>query len=306
IGGTPDEVSLYRQDGTTETMIIDGTNGRLNTSSVPLSVRVTRDQLGNWQLFSDTLGGTNYFLEGSITDNNHISSAYFGVLCNYTSTRSSLFFYDDFNVTGGAFIDNVPPTIDSVVVVNATNLDVYFNEPVDLITAQTLTNYSVDNGIGNPNNAVRNLTDSSLVHLTFATAFTNGQNYILSVINVEDTASNPINILTEPFTYFVPVVPNSGDIIFNEIFVDPTPQEGLPEEEFVELYNASTNTFDLAAWQFINTTTLKQLPSFLLTPNSYVILCDVNDTALYSPYGDVIGIPSFTALSNGGDSLTLM
>lgn len=306
IGGTPDEVSLYRQDGTTETMIIDGTNGRLNTSSVTLSVRVTRDQLGNWQLFSDTLGGTNYFLEGSITDNNHISSAYFGVLCNYTSTRSTLFFYDDFNVTGGAFIDNVPPTIDSVVVVNSTNLDVYFNEPVDLTTSQTLTNYSVDNGIGNPNNATRNATDSSLVHLTFATAFTNGQNYILSVTNIEDTASNPINILTEPFTYFVLVTPNSGDIIFNEIFADPTPQVGLPEEEFVELYNASTNTFDLGSWQFINSTTLKQLPNFLLTPNSYVILCDVNDTALYSPYGDVIGISAFTALSNGGDSLTLM
>ncbi|PIZ06663.1 MAG: hypothetical protein COY57_00780, partial [Flavobacteriales bacterium CG_4_10_14_0_8_um_filter_32_5] len=124
LGNTADEVSLYRQSGTTETMIIDGVNGRLNTTQVTVSVRVTRDNIGNWQLFSDTLGGTNYFSEGSIFDNTYVASSYFGVLCNYTSTRSTSFFYDNFNVSRTAFVDNVPPTIDSVVVVNSTNLDV--------------------------------------------------------------------------------------------------------------------------------------------------------------------------------------
>lgn len=306
IGNTADEVSLYRQNGTTETMIIDGANGRLNTTQVTVSIQVTRDNLGNWQLFSDTLGGTNYFLEGSVFDNNHISSSYFGVVSIYTSTRSTLFFYDSFSVIGTAFVDNIPPTIDSIVVINSSNLDVYFNEPVDLTTSQTLTNYSINNGIGNPNNATRDVIDSSLVHLTFATAFTNGQNYILSVTNIEDTASNPITILTEPFTYFVVINPTKGDVIINEIFADPTPQVGLPIEEFVELYNTTNNVYNLNGWKFINTTTVKILPNFTLQPNSYVILCDVSDTALYSPFGDVIGIPSFTALTNGGDSLSIL
>ncbi|NCP46252.1 MAG: hypothetical protein GW818_07520, partial [Flavobacteriales bacterium] len=306
LGNTADEVSLYRQTGTTETMIIDGVNGRLNTTQVTVSVRVTRDNIGNWQLFSDTLGGTNYFSEGSIFDNTHVASSYFGVLCNYTSTRSTSFFYDNFNVSGTAFVDNVPPTIDSVVVVNSTNLDVYFNEPVDITTSQTLTNYSVDLGIGNPSTATRNIIDSSLVHLTFATPLSNGQNYILSVTNVEDTASNPIILLTEPFTYFVVLNPIKGDVIINEIFADPTPQVGLPIEEFVELYNTTSNVYNLNGWKFINTTTIKILPNFILQPNSYVILCDVSDTALYSPFGDVIGISSFTALTNGGDSLSIL
>ncbi|MGB0881520.1 MAG: lamin tail domain-containing protein, partial [Vicingaceae bacterium] len=77
-------------------------------------------------------------------------------------------------------------------------------------------------------------------------------------------------------------------------------------EEFVELHNASTNTFVLNNWQFVNTTTVKTLPNFILQPNNYVILCDINDTLLYQPFGDVIGISSFSALTNGGDSLTLM
>lgn len=306
IGNTADEVSLYRQTGTTETMIIDGVNGRLNTAQVTVSVQVTRDNLGNWQLFSDTLGGTNFFLEGSIFDNTHITSNYFGVVSNYTSTRSTLFFYDDFNVTGTAFVDNVPPIIDSIIVINSTNLDVYFNEPIDLTTSQTLTNYSVDLGIGNPSNSVRDILDSSLVHLSFATPFVANQAYNLTTINVEDTINNAITTIVTPFIYVVIIIPNKGDVIINEIFADPTPQVGLPIEEFVELYNASANTYNLQNWQFINTTTVKTLPNFILQPNSYVILCDVSDTALYAPFGDVIGISSFTALTNGGDSLSVL
>lgn len=305
IGNTADEVSLYRQTGTTETMIIDGVNGRLNTVQVTVSVQVTRDNLGNWQLFSDTLGGTNFFLEGSVLDNNHTTSAHFGVVSTYTSTRSTLFFYDNFNVTGTGFIDNVPPTIDSLVVQSATNLDVHFNEPVNAATAQTLTNYSVNLGIGNPSVATRDAVDSSLVHLTFAAPFVANVGYNLTTINVEDTVNNAISSIITPFVFVVAVMPSIGDVIINEIFPDPTPQVGLPIEEFVELFNASSNTFNLNGWQFINSTTVKVLPNFILPPNGHVILCDVSDTALFSPFGSVIGIPTFTALTNSADSLTL-
>ena len=65
------------------------------------------------------------------------------------------------------------------MVVNSTNLDAYFNEPVDVVTSQTLTNYAVDFGIGNPSAAVRDAVDSSLVHLTFGTPFVNGQPALL-------------------------------------------------------------------------------------------------------------------------------
>ena len=62
LGNTADEVSLYRKDVSTSTMIIDGTNSRLNTSTVNVRVKVTRDFDGNWTLQSDTLGGTDYYV----------------------------------------------------------------------------------------------------------------------------------------------------------------------------------------------------------------------------------------------------
>ncbi len=307
IGNTTDEVSLYRKDGSAKTKIINGIDGRVSSNPVTVRVRVLRDNLGNWQLLSDTTGtGANYVTEGSVFDNTYISSQFFGVYCRYTSTRSTLFYFDDFTVTGTAFTDTIKPVIDSVKILSSTALEVYFSEYVDVSTAQNTANYTVNNGIGNPALATIDATDSSLVHLLFANAFTNGQNYILTATNIQDRSANPMNTANIPFTYFVPATPAYGDVIINEIFADPSPQLGLPTAEFVELHNPTNNYFDLSGWKFVNSTTAKNLPSYILAPGSYVILCDNSDTSAYQMFGNTIGIASFTALANAGDSLSLL
>lgn len=308
IGDTPDEVSLYKMTAGTPTILVDGPDGSVNsTSNNPFNVRVTRDAVSNWTLEYDDGVLGSYVNVGSVVDNSFTTSAFFGISITQSSAASPInnHFFD--NISVGAIVgDTSAPVVDSVVVVNSTNLDVYFNEVVDLSTSQTLTNYAANGGLGNPSNAQRDLVDSSIVHLTFATTFINSQPYNLTITNVEDTIGNAITSIVESFIYVVIIVPNTGDVLINEIFADPSPQIGLPGEEFVELYNKSNNAYILNNWQFVNTTTAKILPNFALLPNSYVILCDVNDTNLYSSYGDVIGISSFTALTNGGDSLTLM
>jgi hypothetical protein len=308
IGGTLDEVSLYKIVGGTPTILIDGPDGDINnTTNNPFDVRVTRDLANNWTLFYDDGAAGSLVSIGSIVDNSVNTSSFFGIAITQSGATSAVnnHFFDNFSVTGTVFVDNVAPTLDSLVIQSATTLDAYFNEPVGLVTAQTLANYSVDLGIGNPSAALRDALDSTIVHLTFGTSFTSGQNYNLTVNNVEDTLFNNITTIVEPFTYVVVIMPSAGDVVINEIFADPSPQLGLPAEEFVELYNASNNTFVLSNWQFINSTTAKILPNYILNPNSYVILCDINDTGLYTPFGDVIGVSGFSALTNGGDSLSL-
>jgi len=308
IGGTPDEVSLYKIVAGTPAIIIDGPDGVVNSSSNnPFDVRVTRDVADNWTLFYDDGAASSLVSIGTIMDNSVNVSNFFGIAITQSAAAGPInnHFFDNFSV-GPIIGDTASPLVDSIVVINSTQIDAYFNEPVELTTSQNLTNYSVDFGIGNPSAAVRDAVDSSIIHLTFATPFTNGQSYNLAISNVEDTLANATAGIVEPFTYLLVIAPNFGDVVINEIFPDPNPQVGLPMEEFVELYNTSSNVLMLNNWQFVNTTTVKTLPNFILAPNSYVILCDINDTALYSPYGNVIGISSFSALTNGGDSLTLM
>ncbi|HEY8937368.1 MAG TPA: hypothetical protein VIM65_19215, partial [Cyclobacteriaceae bacterium] len=150
IGNTADEVSLYRQDGTTEVKIIDGLDKTLNTSSVNVKIKVTRDDAGQWQLFSDVGDTGNYTSEGTVTDATYIISNYFGVQCQYTSTRSTAFHFDDFVVNGDPFHDVTAPALINVNVFSNTELELLFSEKISNENAQDINNYIVNNGIGNP------------------------------------------------------------------------------------------------------------------------------------------------------------
>ncbi len=101
--GNVDDLSLYVQNGTNHNMIIDGTDGLL-TDNPDIRVKVTRDVVGNWELFLDTNG--IFFSEGIAFDNSIISSEYFGVYCKYTVTRSDKFWFDEFSVNGSALSFN--------------------------------------------------------------------------------------------------------------------------------------------------------------------------------------------------------
>src|SRR6266404_5575637 len=63
------------------------------------------------------------------------------------------------------------------------------------------------------------------------------------------------------------------DIVIDELFPDPAPQVGLPTSEFVELKNVSGTAFDLAGWKLSDGTSTANLPSFVLQPDSFVIIC---------------------------------
>jgi Lamin Tail Domain len=103
IGGKADEISLYRQGVGGHTKIIDGEDGRVDLSTCEVKIRTTRDENGNWELFSDVGLTGNYKLEGVTADATFPSSAFFGVYCVFTSTRSDKFFFDDITVTGDPF-----------------------------------------------------------------------------------------------------------------------------------------------------------------------------------------------------------
>ena len=97
--------------------------------------------------------------------------------------------------------------------------------------------------------------------------------------------------------------PNVRSVVINELYADPTPSNGLPDAEYIELFNADSIPFELSGWKLVNSTTEKTLPSYLLNPNEYVILCDANNTSWFP---NSIGIVSLTALTNSADSLTLL
>ncbi len=303
IGNSTKEVSLYRQDGLGDVEeIIDGVDDVVDVDPVAIRVKVTRTADGNWELLRDVSAGSNYISEGVIADNTYEASQFFGVYCKYTSTRSDKFYFSDFVVSGTAFIDVEAPVIESHTVLDQSRLQIVFSETMSEPTVSQLINFEVDGGVGVP--SMIEVVSGQEIVLNFSNSFIDGLTYQLIYQSLTDLSGNPLDGSLE-FIYYTISDPLVGDVIINEIMADPTPAVGLPVLEYLEIFNRSDNSFDLSDWVLVNTTTAKTIGG-ILPANEYMILCDEDDLSVFSSFGNVYGIPSFTALANSQDSLTLV
>ncbi|NJN41743.1 MAG: hypothetical protein HC811_05415 [Flammeovirgaceae bacterium] len=299
VGNTSDEISLYRQNGSNTTEIIDGSDDALNVSIVTARIKVTRSLSGIWELFTDVGVTGNYISEGTVVDANFTASQYFGIHCTYTSTRSDKFFFDDVSVSGNPYQDLNPPTIITVTATINT-IAVEFDEEIDNSSATVLSNYVVNNNLGSPISISQPAASSVL--LTFH-KFVNGLQNNLSVFNVQDLHGNTINSISTPFMYFQSRNPDFRDIIISEILVDPTPQIGLPDAEYIELYNRADVPFNLQDWTFSDATSVSTFPSVILLSNEYAVVTSTTSVSKFSGLVKVIGLSNFPTLNNDEDIL---
>ncbi len=137
IGGANDSISLQKQTGLSSETIIQGTYAYTGNSTNKLRIKVTRDEAGNWTLYSEPEGGYNFFKEGSAFDNQYSSTNYFGIYCKYTSSNATKFYFDDFYVNE-IIVDTIPPEIANVSVISKSLLDIIFSEQVETVSASNV------------------------------------------------------------------------------------------------------------------------------------------------------------------------
>lgn len=244
---TGDAVELFQQNGTTATSVARCTNGAI-AGNFQIGIRVTRSSNAEWKIYIDYNGGTSYVFEAAGTDATFNSSAYFGVVCTYTSGNIDNFFFDDF-YTGPITVDSIPPFVTSTLVTSTSSVDVKFNEVLDATSAENELNYNADNSLGIPTTAVQDATDRSLIHLTFSgNTIVPGPVYTLTMNNLQDVNNNIVaaNSTTQ---FLLPDTTRSSDIVINEVLFNPK-TGGV---DFVEVYNRSTKALDLENLQIANT-----------------------------------------------------
>ena len=303
LGGTDDEVSLFRKDSArSATALIDGQNGTLASSTNNLvRVRVTRSLQGQWTLARDLTGGRNFAAEASQpTDNTYQRSAVVGVSLLYSSANNRNFYFDDFSVT-----DASAPLLSRALAVDARTLDVVFNEAVDPGTATQPSRYRLAAGAV-PTSVSVSTTNPAAVRLTF------GQDFrATNTLEVRQLADLYGNVAAGPLTASfggVPVAPRVGELLITELMADETPVVGLPAAEFVELYNnTTTKTLSLRGVRLFKPgSPAAVLPDTArLLPGQYAVVCGTTRAGLFATYGKAYGVSNFPALSNGGDQLVL-
>ena len=101
-------------------------------------------------------------------------------------------------------------------------------------------------------------------------------------------------------------IQGKGELIFNEIMYDPSPEIGLPAYEYIELYNRSGDTVCLREWTLQAGNRTLILTDYTIFPRTYLLLCYRDTEMLYGEAEQVIDIlSSRTMLLNEGTVLLL-
>lgn len=299
ITGNNDSIMLFKQTGLTRTLIVGGRRGTVAKTNNLIRFRVLRSAVGNWEIYSDTTGGFDFTLEGTGFDNQFTASGFMGPFFRLTSGNAQNFYLDEV-YAGPIIVDLAPPSIADISIRSATQVEVQFNERVESATAKEITNYEIDQGIGNP--IMVEQINATTVKLIFFNALQSPRNYVLTVRNIEDMNGNAMQLETFPFSF---VVPKRGDILISEFFPDPSPVVGLPEQEFVELYNHAAYPITLSGWTLSDDSRSVVIPTITIQPDSFLILCSSTQVAQFQPFGRAVGVPSFPALNNAADEITI-
>ena len=298
--GTDDLVELRRRNGSNSTLVLEGTPGAVANNPAIARIRVTRDNIGNWELFADYSGGFNFTSEATAFDDTYPSGNYFGFVCKYTVSNTENFVFDDILI-GPLFTDTDPPVMESVIPFSNTQIDLEFNEPLEQTTAETITNYSINNGISISSAILDpNLTT---VHLVVS-PLTSGTTYSITSNNIEDLNNNLSEEESLNFTFIQLEEAEPFDILINEIHPKPNSETSLPDAEFFELYNRSDKAIDLNGFQFTDlSATVGVFPAYILLPDAYLIVCKALDLSLFSTFGAAVGLSSFPTLNDDGDDI---
>lgn len=299
--GTNDAIRLFKRKNSISTQICAGTIGAISTNFIT-SIKVVRESSGEWKIYSDFNGGENYTLEASAIDNAQVTGKYSGVYCQFTKTYATKFYYDNFYL-GPKVVDKTPPTCQQIQVMDNQHLKLTFSESIDSVSAEIVENYSFLNSSNTILSASRLQNAITCVILELDTPLQNATNYTLSISQISDLSGNVMLPEVKNFYYIIAEKPEKGEVIINEIMSNPSPVVGLPEIEYVEIYNKSNKYFNLENWIITDGTSKGKIASAWIGPKEYKILCSTSGLPFLNP---AVGVSSFPSLNNSGDKITLL
>ncbi|MEL6140930.1 MAG: lamin tail domain-containing protein, partial [Bacteroidota bacterium] len=304
ISGDQDALTFsVSYDGLTSEELIAATPGAVGNDPAVARVRLTRSAENLWSLEADYTGGTNYQLEGTANDprQNPAQLDYFGFNCTYTSTRVDAFFFDDINV-GPIDPDEEAPVFLSSQVLSADRILLSFNEVLIPNPAGDPGNYSF-----NPSSLALAAVDlvGADVELQFTTDLPIGEDIMVNVTEVADNFGNRAGPFSTTLFIEPTTIPRPSNLLITEFMADPSPVVGLPNTEYVEIYNASDTLMLIEGLTLASGGTPQAINSTQLLPRSYATIVDEEVAGEFPAEAQVVTVSSFPSLTNGGDEIEL-
>lgn len=290
MGGSADEISLFKLANGIEIKLIDGKDGLLNVSSsqYTLAVIYKNDSMA---LLHQKQGQANLVSEGCVYLPNLKFAEYSGI--RVRQSTSSFFLkhtFDDLYI-GPRIKDSIAPLCDSLKILNSKTLEVYFTEDCDSFSLTRASTFQMNGFISAD---TIKLMGSNHVILKFKDSFPVNKSLILYVNGVKDYFGNTLNH-TRNFILYQTEMPVLWDVLISELMVDPDPSVGLPNKEYIEVYNASTKFIYLDNLNISDQSTTIVLPHKVIYPDSFFVLTTLpslnnsaDDLTLKNNWGNII------------------
>jgi hypothetical protein len=257
---------------------------------------INRDALGNWSLsVIDLQTGITKSATGSNNEFELINQI--GLHFKYSVSRSGQLWFDDLLI----FRKNTPPKIRWVKTLHDGKIRVCFSEEVK-IDQLSNENFTLEGESGNVY-PIESFEATANDMITLQVSTINETDLLLTVAGAEDLEGAVADSIRFNFEYQLPVFLH--DVVITEIMADPAPVIGLPEHEYLEIYNRSNKVINLNDWSLTLKDNTSTLPVGKINPGDYFIVCDQEDSLLFSEFGNVLAINYFPSLLNTGASITL-
>jgi hypothetical protein len=290
----------YLHNGTAES-VAQSADGLVALQPVELTLRVVKKNNGQWECYK--LGGAIPELLFSATHDvlplSQLTN--FGFYCKYSDTRRDKFYFDNINIQEPQ-PDITAPSLVSLGVQDAYSVQLTFDEPIENTSATPVTHYVLTPSNSNPNTIDLN---ANQITLHWTNPFVSLQPYTLAISGLKDAAGNVMVPTNQNFTYVDVAYATSNELLITEIMADPTPVIGLPDAEYLEVFNNSNKVFRLSDYTLTVSSSVRNLPDELIYPGEYIVLCDPDFVSSLSPFGRTIGVDNMPTLTNSGSYLAL-
>ena len=300
LSGYDDTLRLWKiKNGAISNVLNTGINWQNDIGTISLAtITVERSIEGKWKTLVVSKNGV-HIDSASCINEELFKAEWFGVYYKYSSTRDRLLWVDDISIDGVFYVDKTPPEINKCTNYTNYSADLILNEEPAAGFFQA-PNFSLS---GTPGTASEIFKISPVsIRVTFKNQFINKKGNSILISSLCDKTGNCSNNVEVRFT---PVWAEPGDVIISEIMADPAPAVSLPEKEYLEIFNRTDFSFNLKNWKLASETSKSVMPETIIKPCEQMILCQLQDSSLFSKYGKVAGIKSFPALTDAGRLIIL-
>jgi hypothetical protein len=301
------------QDALTGTIINDGdvvlgdftgTAGALGQSPAIARLLITFDAVEGYRFYADYSGGRDFEFQGTISSSTDLSFDYLRITCTYTASRSDKFSFDELNYEVYLPTDETAPEITDGFVIDEDEVLLRFSENIAADPAELPANYTTSLA-GNSVTGV--VLSGTTVRLQFAQPFPLREDFTVTAIQMNDEAGNAASNLTRTLRYDPTVSPRPGNLIVTEFMADPSPQVGLPNAEYIEIFNPTDTSVSLTGLMIASGgSPVEYNGSESLSPGAYITLVDTDDFADFAALDiPALIVPGLPSLTNGGDEILL-